>query len=957
MKKLTKLFLVVILAALIPMKHYGQTPYTQYAEDGIMLNFFEIGNPDFRLYLLHNLGLDGRFSLQAEDEYGLFILNPTEERSGGNFFDDFEVFYNNAAADFRLIDKVDLDALVTHWKESVPPMFFTSITMDLALSRAMTENNHCADSDPFCTSDVIQFQAANTSQTANELEGVEFDDGCIGSSYNPSWYHMRINTSGQFIIHMEGRDPTTSAERDIDFCMWGPFTDPVSPCVAQLTGNKIIDCCYSASYTENIYMGYPAGEHVHNTSHGTINEHDPVTGEYYILMITNFSREPCVITFTKTEGSGPGTTDCGILPGIASNDGPYCVGETITLHVTTQAGATYQWTGPNNYSSTTQNPTIPNCTYEMGGTYTCVTTVDGQTTSGSTEVIVFAEPVANFQANTVCQGEATEFTSTATTNPAGQVITSYHWDFGDGATADTQNATHTYAAAGTYQVTHTIQVGGRCEDEITQDVVVLAMPVATATANPSSVQYGGVAVLSADPGAEGSFTYHWEPANMVTNPNSQSTQTVAIQATQVFTVTVTNTQGDCSSTTQVVVNMAGSDLTATATADQYEICENASTTLHANPLAGTGNYTYSWSPANLLNSTTIQHPVATPPLGTTTFNCTVSDGLTTQEISVTINVYPLFDTDLFASICQNGYYDFYGQHLTETGVYDHVLQTQHHCDSTLHLHLTTYPEESSEFTVPDGENCDNYFWDPEGHEIISTDHTGNDYNVSGTYHRTYANRNGCDSLVTMYVHFNYTPDPIEIRPVDPDNTYPHWVVTSTEFQINSYEFIFWDNNSACHWDSITWQIEDPTVQWLLESDSTTSPQGKRCKLYVLNYVEDTVWIRNTVYNECAPQGITSRYWFICSFYGAGEQTLNKADFSVVPNPNNGQMVLHFENLTGKIDMKVYDMKGNLIDHFETYNGNAPNSMTYNMSSRSDGIYFFVATSREGTIAKKVVIKQ
>ena len=320
--------------------------------------------------------------------------------------------------------------------------------------------------------------------------------------------------------------------------MWGPFTDPTSPCVAQLTGNKIIDCCYSASYTENIYMGYPEGQHVHNTSHGTINEHDPVTGEYYILMITNFSREPCVITFTKTEGSGPGTTDCGILPGIATNDGPYCVGETINLFVNSQAGATYSWTGPNGFTSTVQNPTIPNCTYEMGGTYTCITTVDGQTTSGSTEVIVFAEPVANFTATTVCAGETTSFTSTATTAPAGHEITGYHWDFGDGATADTQDATHTYAAAGTYQVTHIVQTGGRCEDEITQNVVVLAMPNPTITIDPSSVQYGGTATLTVDPGAEGSFSYQWEPANMVTNPNSQTTQTVPIQESVAFTCTV-----------------------------------------------------------------------------------------------------------------------------------------------------------------------------------------------------------------------------------------------------------------------------------------------------------------------------------------------------------------------------------------------------------------------------------
>ena len=241
MKYITKRLLFIAMMVLIPMKHFAQTPYRSYAEDGIILNFFEIDELDFRLYLLYNLEQDSRFSLHSEEENGLFVVNPSDDNSSSSFLESFETFYNDTYAKYRRIDKAERYPLVPQWKEQVTSMYYTSITLDIALNRAMNENNHCVDSDPFCTSDVIQFNAANTSQTANQLEGVDFDDGCIGSSYNPSWYHMRINTSGQFIIHMEGRDPTTSEERDIDFCMWGPFTDPTSPCVAQLTGNKIID--------------------------------------------------------------------------------------------------------------------------------------------------------------------------------------------------------------------------------------------------------------------------------------------------------------------------------------------------------------------------------------------------------------------------------------------------------------------------------------------------------------------------------------------------------------------------------------------------------------------------------------------------------------------------------------------------------------------------------------------
>ena len=81
-----------------------------------------------------------------------------------------------------------------------------------------------------------------------------------------------------------------------------------------------------------------------------------------------------------------------------------------------------------------------------------------------------------------------------------------------------------------------------------------------------------------------------------------------------------------------------------------------------------------------------------------------------------------------------------------------------------------------------------------------------------------------------------------------------------------------------------------------------------------------------------------------------------ATFDIVPNPNNGQMTLNFEYLTGKTNIRVYNMLGTMIDQFETYNSIGANTYQYDMKTKADGIYFFVATSKEGTIAKKVVIQ-
>ena len=83
----------------------------------------------------------------------------------------------------------------------------------------------------------------------------------------------------------------------------------------------------------------------------------------------------------------------------------------------------------------------------------------------------------------------------------------------------------------------------------------------------------------------------------------------------------------------------------------------------------------------------------------------------------------------------------------------------------------------------------------------------------------------------------------------------------------------------------------------------------------------------------------------------------KAQFDVVPNPNNGNMELFFDRFEGRTDVKVYDMRGVLIDHFQTYNGIGSSTYPYTMKFVGNGIYYFVATGKEGVLTKKVIIAQ
>lgn len=293
------------------------------------------------------------------------------------------------------------------------------------------------------------------------------------------------------------------------------------------------------------------------------------------------------------------------------------------------------------------------------------------------------------------------------------------------------------------------------------------------------------------------------------------------------------------------------------------------------------------------------------------------------------------------SYMENGFHIDY----ETSGEYEdsYTITAENGCESiaTLHLIVTDLVEEEVEIETG---HCDQFEW------------RGKTYYESGQYADTALNAMGCYSVYHLDLDLDFTPNPTEIYPSDPANTVPHWVVTATEFQINDYDFTLSDLNPNCEWDTVLWSIENEEVRWVLES---SGPIGENCKLYVLARVDDTVWLNAQVFNECHPEGVERRFWLVSSFYGIDDNNTSAAsnpfDFNVVPNPNQGQMQLVFEHLTGKIDVKVFDMKGSLIDNFQTYSNSSKQSIPYVMKTQSDGLYLFIVSSKEGILTKKIVI--
>lgn len=254
----------------------------------------------------------------------------------------------------------------------------------LTADRASAQPQSPCDANPFCSDSAYVFPNATS---GNLPPGVAL--GCLGSAPFPIWYWMQIGTAGTIEITMVQTGPG-GAQLDIDFSIFGPFTDLPTGCAAILAGAAPIQCSYSGSFTETIGLGLPGGVPANTPPAAQV-------GEVYIVLLTNFSQDPGTISFSQTDGTG--SADCGIVCGLsAENDGPKCLGNPITLtavNTDTTQSFVYHWDGPGGFSSNSKiaifNPTA-------AGTFVFNVTAiseDNDTCHATTEVIVRPLPAVH----------------------------------------------------------------------------------------------------------------------------------------------------------------------------------------------------------------------------------------------------------------------------------------------------------------------------------------------------------------------------------------------------------------------------------------------------------------------------------------------------------------------------------------------------------------------------------
>lgn len=154
-------------------------------------------------------------------------------------------------------------------------------------------------------------------------------------------------------------------------------------------------------------------------------------------------------------------------------------------------------------------------------------------------------PAVTMSFRDACKFAAVGFTAVDNSG----TVTQWKWDFGDGSIANTQNASHTYTANGTYKVKlfAAAAATGCYDGKLEKDINIYGT---SAFAGNDTIAAAGQPVMLH---ASGGLSYTWSPAGLL-NDASSATPVAILNSTQVFTLKAFTPEG-CESYDDVVVKI------------------------------------------------------------------------------------------------------------------------------------------------------------------------------------------------------------------------------------------------------------------------------------------------------------------------------------------------------------------------------------------------------------------
>ncbi|MFT4522204.1 MAG: gliding motility-associated-like protein [Bacteroidia bacterium] len=244
------------------------------------------------------------------------------------------------------------------------------------------------------------------------------------------------------------------------------------------------------------------------------------------------------------------------MPVVAFVNDQLCDGRIVgfkeNTSIATGSITAYKWLFSDGFAS---NQDQFDKTFNFPGKYTVQLTAQsdrGCETTFIQDIVVSESPMALFDTKgaiagtSLCLNEAYTFENLTSFTDFASL--DHLWNFGDGITATTEDASHAFATAGLYPVTLTVTARSGCTDSYSSNVTVLEENKPRVS-DDVTISLGTAHQLF----ATGSITYEWSPAEFLT-ANNIPNPIARVTETTTFTVVGTDYFG-CKSSADVTLSV------------------------------------------------------------------------------------------------------------------------------------------------------------------------------------------------------------------------------------------------------------------------------------------------------------------------------------------------------------------------------------------------------------------
>ncbi|MCC6702578.1 MAG: T9SS type A sorting domain-containing protein [Fluviicola sp.] len=323
----------------------------------------------------------------------------------------------------------------------------------------------------------------------------------------------------------------------------------------------------------------------------------------------------------------------------------------------------------------------------------------------------------------------------------------------------------------------------------------------------------------------------------------------------------------------------------------------------------------------------------------TILNAAGCDSIITLNLTINSSTY----SSQTITACDGYIWSQTGQTYTTSGNYNDTIPNVAGCDSIITLMLTI---NSSTYSSQSITACDSYTW-PQ---------TGQTYTISGNYNDTIPNVASCDSIITLMLTINSSTYSSQSITVCDSYTWPQTAQTYT-ISGNYIDTIL--NVSGC----------DSIITLILTINQTPNSSATADATNVLTATGGSTfqWINcttnqpiNGASSATFTPTVNGTYAAIVGNGNACDDTTNCITISTIglseisnisielhPNPTNDLVRITFESNEARV--VIYDTQGKLIQTKSIHSGEQ-----VSLKEVETGVYFFEVTTEKGSAVKRVV---